>query len=139
MKRVLFDLNIVLDVLLERRDHFVAEGLWAEVESRRLGGYLPAHGVTTIYYLLVRAKGPDFARRAVAALLEVFEVAEVNQAVLSRALDLSWSDYEDAVCATSAFAAGCDAIVTRNPDDFPNCPIPVFEPGLALAMIQAET
>jgi len=51
-------------------------------------------------------------------LLTVFRVAPVDDAVIGRALTLAWRDFEDAVCAAAADAAGCNAIVTRDPRGF---------------------
>jgi predicted nucleic acid-binding protein len=136
--RLLLDVNVVLDVLIDRRPHATqAARLWAEVERGRARGLLPAHGLTTIHYLARRARGPAFARRAVSDLLSVFGVAPVDAAVLARALALSWSDFEDAVCAAAAAAAAaCDAIVTRDPRGFRDPPVPVLDPAAALAMIE---
>ena len=51
---------------------------------------------------------------------------------------LAWSDFEDAVCAASAEASGCDAIVTRDPDGYPNPPLPVIDPAAALSWLTPE-
>jgi uncharacterized protein YutE (UPF0331/DUF86 family) len=42
-------------------------------------------------------------------ILTVFGVAPVNQAVLQAAISLACPDFEEAVCAAAAEAAGCDA------------------------------
>ena len=137
MTRLLFDLNVVLDVLLDRRPHAtVAAALWAEVERGAAEGLIPAHGVTTIYYLAARAHRRPFAQRAVADLLSVFRVAPLDEAVLRRALALAWPDFEDAVCAVAAAAARCSALVTRDPDGFRDAPIPILSPAAALALLR---
>jgi hypothetical protein len=69
-------------------------------------------------------------------VLSVFGVAPVDEAVLRRALSLWWSDFEDAVCAAAAEAAGCDVIVTRAPGDFRGSPVPVVDPVTALSLLQ---
>ena len=61
-------------------------------------------------------------------LLTVFRVAPVDDAVIGRALTLGWRDFEDAVCAAAADAAGCNAIVTRDPRGFADSPVEVMEP-----------
>lgn len=135
MTRLLLDLNVVLDVILDRPEAPAAARVWAAIETGRGQGFIPAHGVTTIFYLVERAQGASFARQAVERLLSVFDVAAVDQHVLRRALALDWPDFEDAVCAAAAEAAGCDAIVTRDPNDFPDSPLPVIDAGTALASL----
>ncbi|HEV8609010.1 MAG TPA: PIN domain-containing protein [Thermoanaerobaculia bacterium] len=136
MKKLLLDVNVVLDVLLERPGHAgSAAVLWRAVEGGAAVGYIPAHGLTTVYYLARRARGPTFARRIVEELLTVFRAARVDEQVLRHALALSWPDFEDAVCAASAVVAGCDAIATRDPAGFRKAPLPVLDPGAAVAWL----
>ena len=77
----------------------VAAALWAAIERGHGQGMVPAHGVTTIFYLLEKARGAAVAREGVERLIRVFGVAPVNEDVVSRALGFAWSDFEDAVCA----------------------------------------
>jgi hypothetical protein len=42
---------------------------------------------------------------------------------------------EDAVCAAAAESCGCEAIVIRDPDGYPNCPVPVIDSAAALAWL----
>ena len=136
MKRLLLDINVVLDVLLERAPHQAqAAALWAAIEVGKGRGVLSAHAVTTIHYLVQRRRGPRVARHAVEALLGVFEVAPVDLGVLRSALDLGWPDLEDAVSAAAAAANACDAIVTRDARGFRTAPLRIMGPEMALAWL----
>ncbi len=136
MKRVLVDVNVILDVLLERAPHAnSASDVWSAVETGRAEGCLSAHAVTTIHYLNVRAVGGRRARETTDALLSVFEVADVSAAVLAAALGLGWKDFEDAVTVAAARRAKCDAVVTRNPRDFQRSPVRVLAPAEAAAWL----
>ena len=139
MKPLLLDLNVILDVILDRRPGAdAAAALWAAIESGHGRGLIPAHGVTTIFYLLEKARGAAFARDGVERLISVFGVAPVNDTVVGRALVFGWPDFEDAVCAAAAEASGCEAIVTRDPDGYPNPPLPVIDPAAALSWLETE-
>lgn len=136
MRKLLLDVNVVLDVLLEREPHSTpAVTLWRAIERGAAVGFLPAHGLTTVWYLARRTRGPAFARRVVEELLSVFRAAAVDAPVLRRALALPLTDFEDAVCAACAVSTACDAIVTRDPAGFRNAPIPVLDPASALAWL----
>ena len=137
MKRLLLDLNIVLDVVLDRSEAASAARLWAALERGKGRGYVPAHGVTTIYYLVSRAQGPAFARRAIDGILRTFAVASVDEKVLRRALSQGWPDFEDAVCASAAESCGCDAIVTRDPKGFVESTVRIIDCPTALAWLMA--
>jgi len=136
VKRLLLDLNVFLDVILDRRpDADVAAALWAAIERGQGQGMVPAHGVTTIFYLLEKARGAAFARDGVERLIRVFSVAPVDDNVVRKALALAWSDFEDAVSAAAAEVSGCDALVTRDAYGYPNAALPVIDPAAALSWL----
>jgi len=139
VKRLLLDLNVFLDVILDRPpDADVAAALWAAIERGEGHGMIPAHGVTTVFYLLEKPRGAAFAREGVEGLIRVFNVAPVDDDVVRRALAFAWPDFEDAVCAAAAEASGCDALVTRDPDGYLNAPLPVIDPAAALSWLTQE-
>jgi predicted nucleic acid-binding protein len=112
---VLFDTNVVLDVLLDREPHNRASAAaWAAVENSRVESFVAAHAVTTIYYFLRKRLGADESRRALDAALSVFRIATVDGTIVKEALRLPISDFEDAVTAAAAHRAGCQFIVTRD-------------------------
>jgi predicted nucleic acid-binding protein len=138
MKAVLFDVNVVLDVLLDRAPHVTASAaVFAAVETGAAKGLLAAHAVTTIHYLIRREMAPAKARRILSAILGVFDIAPVDAAVIRDALDLPCSDFEDAVTAAAARAAHCDCIVTRDEKGFHGSAVPRFTPEGVLPLLRA--
>ena len=138
MKRVLLDVNVVLDVLLNRLPFAdTSSEVWAVIERGEAEGLLSAHAVTTLHYLNAKAVGGRMARETTDALLSVFAVAGVDDAVLNTALALNWADFEDAVTAAAAKRAKCEALVTRNPTDFKGSAVRVLTPSEALAWLTA--
>jgi predicted nucleic acid-binding protein len=139
MKRVLFDVNVVLDVLLDRKPHVEASAAaWAAVETGMAEGLLAAHTVTAIHYLIRKETGAAKARGIVSAILRVFGVAAVNSAVLQEALQLSCSDFEDALTAAAARLTSCDYIVTRDPKGFRGSPVRPLTPEAAMPLLSAK-
>ncbi len=137
MNRVLLDLNILLDVLLDRHPHSESSlALWAAALRAEIQILFPAHGVTTVFYVTARARGTAFARTAVTELLAVASIAPVDEATLRRALALGWRDFEDAVCAAAAEAAACDLLVTRDTGGFEGSPVLAVDPVTALSLLR---
>jgi predicted nucleic acid-binding protein len=137
--RVLLDVNVVLDFLLDREPFARAAGqLWASAERRRVEAFVPAHGVTTVFYLTSRERDARFARRVLQDLLAVVAVAAVDDGVLRRALALPCPDFEDAVCLAAAEAAGCAMLVTRDPAGYRGAALPIVDPGTAVALLLGE-
>jgi predicted nucleic acid-binding protein len=138
-RKLLLDLNVILDVLLDRKPHVtIAAALWSQVELGNVKGYVAAHGITTIHYLAERARGKRFARQTVGDLLSVFQVVAVDEKIIRQALSLTSSDFEDAVCAACAATANCEAIVTRDPAGSRGSPVSSIDPATALAWLNGS-
>lgn len=137
--RVLFDTNVVLDVLLARQPHAPAAiRLLEHVARKDLEGLLGATTVMTIHYLATKAGGAVSARRHVATLLDLFEVAAVTRVVLADALQLDFRDYEDAVLHEAARHAGAAAIATRDPRGFAGAGLRIYAPEELLRLVRAS-
>jgi predicted nucleic acid-binding protein len=136
--KVLFDTNVVLDVLLDRKPHAdAATRLFTLADTGALEGSVCATTVTTIHYIAAKSIGPRRARDLLRELLTLFAVDAVDRDVLDRALTLEFEDFEDAVAHEAARAGGAGAIVTRDKAGFANATLPVFEPHELLAAIAA--
>jgi len=133
-KRILIDTNICIDAALIRKP-FATNALQIInlSQSGYVNAFIAAHTLDTIFYLL-RKKIPVQKRYALLReFRSVFNIASVTQEIIDSALELEWADFEDAIHYQAAVAAGCDAIVTRNPEDFIETIIPVLSPAQLLA------
>ena len=136
--RVLFDTNVILDVLLARAPHVApTTALLDRVATKTLDGLLGATTLTTIHYLATKAVGARAAQGHIRTLLALFEVAPVTRAVLTDALELDLADYEDAVLHEAARHAGADAIVTRDPKGFAQARLKRYAPEELLRFLTA--
>ncbi len=136
--RVVFDTNVVLDVLLAREPWAAsATRLFARVELGDVDGVLGATTVTTIYYLASSSRGKREASVRVRELLGLFDVAAVTRNVLAEAIELGFEDYEDAVLHESARHARVEGIVTRDREGFNRASLPVFTPDELLSALEA--
>lgn len=133
---VLFDTNVVLDVLLARQPFAAtAAALIGHVERGELRGMVGATTITTLHDLARRAVGAAAADAHIARVLSLFEVAPVTRAVLGDALAASWPDFEDAVLHEAARHAGAVGIVTRDQDGFAKATLRVYAPDALLALL----
>jgi predicted nucleic acid-binding protein len=139
MIRVLFDANIVLDVLLNRTPHSAnSAAVWQEVETGRIEGWLSAHSVTTIHYLIGRVSGALNAKQVIISILRTFKVATVDDGVIREALLLPGNEFEDAVASAAARGAGCHFIVTRDTKGFRNSPVQALPPERLFALLRVH-
>lgn len=127
--RILVDTNVVLDVLLARQPFLgPSAAVFGLVEQSRIDGLLCATTITTIDYLLCQGMPRPAAKDALRKLLNLFEIAPVNRAVLEEAMNSRVTDFEDAVLDQAGRLAGAERIVTRHQPDFRHAVLKAFEP-----------
>ena len=134
--RILIDLNVILDVL-QRREPFYDRSarVLASAETAAVDGWVAAHSLTTLFYLLARYHSAEQARVALRELLIVLSVAAIDHAVIEQALNLPYSDFQDAVRMMATVRCGAQYLVTRDLRDYRAGPLPVLQPAELLALL----
>jgi predicted nucleic acid-binding protein len=133
--RILLDINVVLDVLLDRHPFANdAEAIWQAAEDGRVEALIASTTLTTIYFLTERLRQDrQAARDAVEACLDSFRICAVDETLLRRAFALNGRDFEDDVQIACAVDAAADFIVTRDGGGgFAASPVPVLAPAQLL-------
>ena len=120
MKKVLFDTNTIIDVLLARNEFARSSSDALRLAERKLiKGYVSAASMTDIYYIVQKTlKDSDATMKGLDAILGILKVAKVDQKCICNAVASDWKDFEDAVQNECARSNGINIIVTRNPKDF---------------------
>jgi len=127
-RSILVDLNVILDVLLERPGYKASQAILEE-NSNGYTVFISGHIVTTFAYLLEHAKvSKEEIRRNISWLLSTFSVVATSDDILNSALKSSISDYEDAVIEQAALDCKASAIITRNIKDFAQSAVPALTP-----------
>lgn len=127
--RVLVDTNVVLDILLDRRPHSVDSlQVFKLVEEGRIAGLLCATTITTIDYLLTQSLTRTDARKHLAQLIRLFDIAPVNRTVIEGAMKSPIADFEDAVLEQAALLSGAEVIITWNVKNFSQGVATVLDP-----------
>lgn len=94
MKRVLFDSDVLLDVLSQRQPFVIASAQALNtVTQEQVQGYVSGHAVTNIFYILRRQIGSEAARELLSRLLQRIQVASVTDEVIRQALQSSIADF----------------------------------------------
>lgn len=133
---ILVDLNVIIDVVQHRQPFYEesARVLDAVVREEAVG-WVAAHSLTTLFYVINRLRNRETAVAAITGLLDVFTVAPINDPIIRKALSWGWSDFEDAVQMAAAANIGADYLITRNPRDFQTGIIPVVQPAAFLTLL----
>ena len=134
---VTVDINVLLDVFQMRQPHYAASAqVLSLVTTGTLTGVCPAHGLTTLYYLVRKHASKADAEAAMDRVLRHFQIGNLEAAGWHKARRLPFTDFEDAVVATVAEATASAFIVTRNTADFAGSPIPAITPSDFLSQLE---
>lgn len=128
--RILVDTNIILDVLLKREPHNkAAQVILTKCADREITGYLAAHSIPNIFYVLRKDYSQEERRKFIRNLCEIFRISDLNAEKIVSAIDNEqFSDFEDCLQEECAAAETVDYIVTRNSGDFKLSRVKVIEP-----------
>ena len=138
--RVLVDTNVMMDALTEREPFAEkSKEVIRIISEHKADGYLAAHSVTNLFYLLRHDYSVDERKEILLSLFDVFEVERIDTERLKAALRRNdFADFEDCLqseCAESVFA---DYIVTRNTRDFVAGPVQCLTPDEFCGLFQNE-
>jgi predicted nucleic acid-binding protein len=128
--KVLIDTNIIIDVLAKRDPfHEMSAQILRLSETGKIKALISANSVTDIVYILRKyILDKSILTLTVQNLLSIIEVADTLKTDILRAFGLDFTDYEDALQARCAKRIKANYIITRNPSDFANSPVPALSP-----------
>ncbi len=139
MKKVLIDLNVVLDFLNRQKQHRDAARLFQMIEAGEVTAFIGAHELVVLTFFLDRQFASRVkTREVVEKLLGFLQVVEVDENVLREALQSNIPDFEDAVSEAAARLLALDYIVTRDLKDYKKGAVPAVSPGELIRIIKNE-
>ncbi|MBI5473616.1 MAG: PIN domain-containing protein [Ignavibacteriae bacterium] len=134
----MIDLNVILDVIENRKEHVGFSSAVISALSREgIPAFIPSHCVTTIHYRISKVLGKNKADDSIDWLLEFFDVLPEDRDVFMHARKQRLNDFEDAVVASVAELNHCNFIVTRNVSDFENSRVKSVTPAEFLQILDA--
>ena len=140
LPKVLFDTNVILDILLAREPYAIcSRKVVACMYTLDAKSFVAASAITDLYYLLRKQLGnPASARDALEEVLRLFEVADTTGIDIHNAHAVKNADFEDAVVAAVAARMGLQYLITRNTKDFKDLPVRAVTPSEFLKLMNEE-
>lgn len=137
---VLFDTNIILDVLEKRLPFFnSSKSVLESCISGNVTGYIALHSISNIFYILRKRYSAADRRKLLLDLLDLLQVAGTDHKSVRNALQREdFSDFEDCLQDECAKQIHADYIVTRNTNDFSMSNIPAIVPDDLLKILDSD-
>lgn len=132
--RLLIDANILLDVLQEREPHVHNSSLiWKMCETGSTEGYISSLTVANLIYVMRKELIPEKVEKILRLLKLIFHLTDLTVSDITRAAEMKWTDFEDAIQSTVAERIHANYIITRNTRDFSRSQIIALTPMEYLA------
>ena len=116
---LLIDANVILDVLLNRKE-FISDSslVWKICEIGKAKGYVSTLTFANLVYIMRNQMNAFQIQNVYEKLGMIFSFVDFTASDLSRAVSMGWSDFEDALQSCMAEDVHADYIVSRNTGAF---------------------
>jgi hypothetical protein len=128
MKKVLIDINIILDFFNKRNFYELAKQVIQLCSDKKIQGYVCAHEITTLSYFLEKNKENEIVNKILVSIMDTFTVIPIDENILRNALNSEIKDFEDAVIEVSSLQNDIDYIISRDKEDFAKSRVFCLEP-----------
>ena len=137
MNKLFVDTDVILDLLGQRLPHFhFSAVLFTFAEMKKLELYTSQLILANTFYILRKQLGNDQAKNALRKLRILLHIIDSSEAVVDKALNSDFSDFEDAIQYYTALEGGISVILTRNLKDYKNASVIVQTPEAFLVANQ---
>lgn len=138
---VLIDTNVILNALTQRDDPFKEASIRVMefCASGALKGYMAFHSLSTVWYLIRKARSDEDTRYLLENACKILNIAAATRKqVMDAIADTAFRDFEDCLQAKCAQNVGADYLVTCNIRDFRHAQTRAVTPDELLDILGAE-
>lgn len=129
MNKVFVEADVILDLLAEQIPHFHCSALlFTFAELKKLELYTSPLIFANTFSILRKQLGKESAKRVLRKLRILLHIIDSSEAVLDKALNSDFLDFEAAVQYYTALEQGINVILTRNLRDYKNASVIVQTP-----------
>jgi len=140
MKKIVIDVNILMDFLFKRDGHEKAAHIFKYCSDGYIKGFVCAHEIATLYYFLDKSVRDKIKiKKSLSCIINEFEIIEINAETLEKALTSEINDYEGAIIEVSSLKKKADYILTRYIKDFKKSMVKPITPDELLALLNEST
>lgn len=130
MDKLLVDTNVVLDLLMERKEFYQsASHLFTLADQKKVELGVSSLTFANANYLLSRQYNAAKARELLRSFKVLVSILPMTEKVIELSLNSKFNDFEDAIQYYSALENNMGIIITRNLKDFKLAEIPVMGTG----------
>ena len=129
MNKVFIDTDVILDLLAQRIPHYhFSAVLFTFADMKKLELYATPLIFANTFYILRKKVGNEEAKKALRKLRVLIHIIDSTEAVVDKALNSDFADFEDAIQYYTTQENGINILLTRNLRDYKNASLIVQTP-----------
>jgi predicted nucleic acid-binding protein len=139
IKRVLLDVNVCIDIIVNRSlSPETKKELFAVFIQNEIEVFVPAFSIDTVFYILNSSMKIEktIAKNVLQKLLRFTKLLHSTDETIHKAFVSGFSDFEDALINSLAETNKMDVILTNNTSDFVHSDLPVYRPVDFIALFK---
>lgn len=128
--KILIDTNVLLDFIIGREPFYEnADKVLMLCVNKKAQGYLAAHSITNLYYIMRKYFHNNECREIIKNLLDFLDIIEIDKNKILESLnDNTFKDFEDRLQVECAKSLNIDYLITRDLKDYANSEIECVAP-----------
>ena len=140
MKKILIDTDVILDFFFDRKPYSDdSTVILSHCQRGLLEGFITPVIISNTYYLLCKTARHERVIEKLKQLLTFINVLQMDKAVVDKALDSEFMDFEDALQNYAAINhGGIEVIITRNVKDYKKSEIGILTPDNFVKLINSR-
>ena len=137
MDSILFDRDVILDILFDRKPFSSAAfQILSLCENKDANGYVTPVIISNLYYIIRKQTSHKNAIEKVQQLLEILDVLDMDKQTVLSAIHSKFNDFEDALQNYAAENYNkVKIIITRNGKDYKNSKLAILTPEMYLTTL----
>ena len=129
MNKVFVDTDVIIDLLAQRIPHFhFSAVLFTFAEMKKIELFTTPLIFANTFYIIRKQLGNEEAKKAMRKLRVLVHIIDSSEAVVDKALNSDFADFEDAIQYYTSLENGINILLTRNLRDYKKASLVVQTP-----------
>ena len=128
--KAFLDTNVVVDFCAEREPFYEkAAAIFEMAYRKKITLAISSLTIVNMAYVIRKVMPREFVMQKIEKLMQSCLISSIDKEIVQHAVTFRATDFEDAVQYFSAFQAGADLIITRDPKGFKDFDLPAMSPS----------
>ncbi len=127
MIKIFIDSDIILDLLLRRKEFESSAELMTGLVEKKYLGYTTPIVVANIHYIMTKLENKTKSIENIKKLRKFISILTIDEEIIDDALSLRANDFEDSIQYLTSEKHEMDFVITRNKKDYKKCKLTVLD------------